>query len=92
MITQRFAVLATARSGTNYFSSKIAFLPGVLFGWEPFNNVLDRWFDETDLFKGLPSGAQSALKNITLRNLSHEQFYEATFSPRAESLCLTFRR
>ncbi len=81
MSTQRFVILSIARSGTNYFSSKIAFLPGVLFAWEPFNNVLDRWFDETDLFNGLPSVTQNALRNVRLRDLNHEKFYASTFSP-----------
>ena len=84
MSTQRFAILSVARSGTNYFSSKIAFLPNVLFAWEPFNNVLDRWFDETDLFGSLPTATQNALRDVKLRNLSHEKFYEAAFSPKSQ--------
>ena len=45
--------------------------------------MLDRWFDETTLFNGLPDATKDALRNVKLRNLNHEEFYEAAFSPKS---------
>ena len=84
MTTQRFAILSVGRSGTNYFVQKIGFLPGVLFGWEPFNQRLDDWFDSTDLFNALPQDVRSIIHDKNMRDRGHEEFYKAVFSPESK--------
>lgn len=86
MATQRFAILSVPRSGTNYFISKIGFLPGVLFAWEPFNRGMDSWFDATSLFNALPRSAQDSLTDRNMKARGYENFYEVNFSPRSEIL------
>ena len=51
----RFVILSTPRSGTNYFLSKLVTIPGLLPAWERFNRGVAKWFYETDAFRRLPT-------------------------------------
>jgi hypothetical protein len=83
-VTQRFVVLSTPRSGTNYFISKMLLAPDILLAWEPFNRGMDSWFDATGLLQSLPDSTRKALSDLELRNRSHEEFYATAFSSDAD--------
>ena len=80
----RFVILSTPRSGTNYFLSKLVTIPELLLAWEPFNRGVTKWFDETDAFQRLPDLSRRALNNVRLRDANSLEFYETAFGRRSQ--------
>jgi LPS sulfotransferase NodH len=80
----RFVILSTPRSGTNYFLSKLVTAPELLLAWEPFNRRLTEWFDDTDAFRRLPDLSRQTLNDVRLRDVNPTEFYETAFGPRSE--------
>jgi LPS sulfotransferase NodH len=75
----RFVILSTPRSGTNYFCSKLALIPKVLLAWEPFNEGVEEWFDSSDTFLSLPESVRLQLTDVSFRNTNPQGFFERSF-------------